>query len=90
MKRAAVGIALALALAGCGSKVIYRERVQTVNVPVRQPCAGARPAKVASLKARTPDWAAMDVRQKAAATGGWALEQLTYGQNLDAATAGCP
>ena len=92
MKRTAllIAVALPLGLGACGSKIIYRDRIQTVNVPVAQPCAGVRPAKVASLKVRTPDWQNMDVRQKAAATGQWSLDQLTYGQKLDAATAGCP
>jgi hypothetical protein len=80
---------LALALAGCGAP-IQRTHVETVKVPVAQPCAGQRPAKVSSLKARTPDWDKMDVRQKAAAVGAWGLDQQTYAEHLDAATAGCP
>ncbi len=44
----------------------------------------------ASLKARTPDWGEMDLRQKAAATGQWALELQGFCEKLDAATAACP
>ncbi|MBU3991533.1 MAG: hypothetical protein KKA12_03135 [Alphaproteobacteria bacterium] len=83
-------LVLALLLSGCGGKVIYRDRPVMVSVPVPQPCATTRPARPVSLKVRTRDWSAMDVRQKAAAVGTQLLEEQSYGRHLDAATAGCP
>ncbi len=77
-----------LCLAGCATTAT--ERVERVLVPVPQPCVSARPVAPMSLKQQTPDWQDMDVRQKAAATGKWALDQLTYSQKLEAATAACP
>lgn len=100
MRRAAIEIgayvaimsALALLLTGCGPKVIWRDRVVSVNVPVAQPCAGERPAAVPTLRERFPDpvWAGMDARQKAAAVSKQAIDLRGHGEQLDAATAGCP
>lgn len=78
-----------LALTACGSTIV-QERPVTVSVPVAQPCAGERPERPSSLVSRTPAWNQMDVRQKAAAVGAWALDLLSYGEKLEAATAACP
>ena len=80
----------AMVLAGCGGKPCSTPPPVIVKVPVPQPCAGLRPDHVTDLKVRTPNWPQMDVRQKAASVGQWALELQGYGQKLDAATAGCP
>lgn len=78
-----------LALGMCG-QTIYKDRVQIVNVPVSQPCAGDRPAEVVPLKDKTPDWNTLDVRQKAALVGKQGLVRQSYGEQLNAATAACP
>lgn len=70
--------------------VVVRDRPVEVNVPVVQPCAGARPADVVPLKDKTPNWAELDVRQKAAAVGRQGLERQAYGEQLAAATGACP
>jgi len=83
--------ALAALLAGCGNeRPAPTPPPVVIRVPVPQPCAGTRPAEVPSLKARTPDWAALDVRQKAAALGQAYLEERTAREKLNAATAACP
>lgn len=86
----AILAALALSLAGCGPKT-YRDRIVTVKTPVSVPCALERPAPVASLKDAYPEvvWASMDTRQKAAAVGKQVLDRQAYGEQLNAATAGC-
>lgn len=78
------------ALSACTSTT-YRDRVQMVNVPVAQPCLTALPAPVAPLGERFSDtaWQSLDVRQKAAAMGAIAVESRTYGEQLEAASAGC-
>ena len=82
----------ALMLGGCASKVVTRDVPVEVRVPVAQPCATARPAKVTALKDRIDDrqWRSMDVRQKSAAVGRQALDRQSYGEALEAATAACP
>jgi hypothetical protein len=45
---------------------------------------------VPSLESQTPNWADLDVRQKAAWVGRHALALRTYGEQLAAATAACP
>ncbi|MDZ4307544.1 hypothetical protein [Allopontixanthobacter sp.] len=88
------GLALASAMAsGCSSSgTIVRDRPVEVRVPVPQPCAGPRPARIIPLKDQLTfeDWIARDVRQKAATIGKQALDRQTYGEQLDAATAACP
>ena len=91
--RAVLALLAAAMLAGCGSTgTITRDRTIEVKVPVAQPCAGARPVRVKPLSEDTPpaEWAALDVRQKAARVGRKALERQGYGEQLDAATAACP
>lgn len=86
-------LVMAGALAACGNPgTIVRDRPVEVRVPVPQPCASERPAKVVPLKEKIPreQWDERDVRQKAAAVAAQALEHQTYGEQLDAATAACP
>lgn len=75
--------------AACSPRVIYKDRIVEVSVPVTQPCATERPAPVPTLKQAYPDWSTMDVRQKAAAVGKQAMDLRGYGERLDAATGGC-
>lgn len=79
---------LALVLASCGSTVV-KDRPVAVNTPVTVPCALERPQKPVPLVEQTPGWDSMDVRQKSAAVGKWALELLTYSEQLEAATSSC-
>lgn len=81
-----------LVLSACKGDPIYRDRTVTVNVPVAQPCANPRPATVTPLSERYSDeaWQALDARQKAAAVARQGLDRQTYGEQLYAATAGCP
>jgi len=92
MKRRILATALAAALTGCATTpaTITRDRPVEVRIPVPQPCAAAKPARPAALAERTPQWATDDIRQKVAAIGAWALTWVTYGEQLDAATAACP
>lgn len=78
-------------VAGCSGPAVYRDRVVTVKEPVTQPCAGERPNAVPQLRTFYDDaaWQAMDARQKAAAVSKQALDLRTWGEQLDAATAGC-
>lgn len=86
--RMALILALA-ALSACSPRVVTKDRPITVKVPVATPCALPRPLQPGSLTSRTPGWDDMDVRQKAAAVGMWGLDWQTYGEQLNAATAGC-
>lgn len=82
-----VGLAL-VSLTACGKTVVQDRPVQ-VKVPVPVSCVLERPAKPETLAARTPDWDALDVRQKSAWVARHALDLRTYGEQLDAATGGC-
>lgn len=80
------------ALTACSSPSVVKDRPVRVAVPVAQSCALQRPVPVASLATLYPDdvWNAMDVKMKSAAVGKWALDLLTYSEQLHAATAACP
>jgi type IV pilus biogenesis protein CpaD/CtpE len=85
-----IGLALAIALAGCASAP--KSVPLVAKVPVPQPCVeGERPKKVVPLKQDPSDaeWAEMDLKQRTARAGQWALDLLNYAEDLDAATAGC-
>lgn len=76
-----------LLLAGCG-----QNRIETVPVPVSQPCALKRPEPVMPLNKRFPEttWDFFTVQQKAAHVSAQALLRLNYGEALNAATLACP
>lgn len=80
-------LACSLTLAGCG-----RDRIETVPVPVPQPCATVRPAPVEPLNKRFPavTWDLFTPQQKAAHVGAQALLLRNYGDALNAATIACP
>lgn len=83
-------LAAALMLSGCGGTVV-RDRPVTVKVPVVQPCAsGTRPARPPTLDSQTPGWDGMDLRQRVAAIGAWALKWVGYAEDLEVELAGCP
>lgn len=76
------------ASAACSPKVITRDVPVVTKVPVHTPCVTIWPQKPPPL----PDgahWAALDLRQKAAAIGKHAIELKNYAGNLEAATGGC-
>lgn len=81
-------LALALASTACAPKVITRDQPVIVNRAVTVSCAAKRPGKPAPLPSGAA-WDTMDVRQKAAAVGKYALDWQGYGETLNAATAGC-
>lgn len=85
-------LALAILMSACSPKVIYKDRVVTVNVPVPQPCADKRPEEIVSLKRKFTDaeWRQMDLVQKTANVGKNALAREQYGKDLNAATGACP
>lgn len=76
-----------LVLSACSPKVVTKDRPVTVKVPVAAPCAFQRPDKPLPLPGH---WTALDVRQKAAALGKYAIEWTNYAEALNAATAACP
>jgi len=84
---------LILMLTACGPRVVYRDRVETVKVPVTVPCrAGASPVAPAALLSRytAAQWKALTVKQKAELVGAQGLKHQSYGQAVDAATSACP
>lgn len=81
---------IALMLSACSPRVIYKDRVQTVSVPVTTPCvSGERPATVKSLKEKYPDWYEKSPKQQAELFALQVIEQNSYGITLDAATSAC-
>ncbi len=76
-----------LALSACSPKVVTKERPVIVKTPVAAPCSFPRPDKPLPLPGH---WAQMDLRQKAAALGKYAIEWTNYAEALNAATAACP
>lgn len=76
-----------LALSACSPKVVTRDVPVTVKVPVSAGCSFPRPDKPLPLPGH---WAQMDVRQKSAALGAYAINMTNYAEALRAATAACP
>lgn len=75
-----------ITLSACSPKVVRHEVPVVVSRPVTVGCALPRPAKPAPLP---DDWASLDVKQKSAAVGKYALDWRGYGEQLNAATAAC-
>lgn len=78
-----------LLVASCNGSTVVKDRPVAVNTPVTVPCALERPQRPVPLVEQTPGWDSLDVRQKAAAVGKWALELVTYTEQLEAATSSC-
>ncbi len=78
---------IVICLAGCG-----HGRVQTVPVPVAQPCANHRPDPIKPLRDMiTPqEWQGLTVKQKAAQVAAQGLRRANYGDALNASTIACP
>lgn len=92
MMRTLTPICLLLVSGACTSTPVVEDRPVTVQVPVSQPCATARPARVTPLRDTVPpdQWKQRDVRQKAAAVSAQGLAHQQYGEDLAAATGACP
>jgi len=80
-----------LMLAGCGPTV-YRDRVETVKVPVSVPCAERRPEEVQPLRSSMTkeQWNALSTDQRQALLLAQGMSRKAYGDKLYVATAGCP
>jgi hypothetical protein len=78
-------------LCACPGRVVVRDRVQSVSVPVAVKCASEKPAEVPPLREQVgeDDWAALTLKQKSERTAAQALRRLGYSDVLRAATAGC-
>lgn len=84
-------LAAALLLTACGPRVITRDRVETVSVPVIQKCASEKPAAVQPVRDRIDEtaWDALTLKQKAETMSAQGLRHLSYGASLQAATSAC-
>lgn len=78
-------------LCACPGRVVVRDRVQSVSVPVAVKCASERPAEVAPLNEQIGDdeWEALTLKQKSERTAAQALRRLGYSDALRAATTAC-
>ncbi|MFN7029474.1 MAG: hypothetical protein ACK4PC_08905 [Sphingopyxis sp.] len=78
-------------LCACPGRVVVRDRVQSVSVPVAVKCASEKPAEVPPLREQIAeaDWAALTLKQKSERTAAQALRRLGYSEALRAATAAC-
>ena len=85
-------IALAsIALASCGSKTVYVDRVIKVNVPVAAPCMGTAPDPVEMLREQIPrdEWDALTTDQRENLIAAAALAWRIFGWQATDASAGC-
>lgn len=84
-------LAAALLLTACGPRVITRDRVETVSVPVIQKCASEKPVSVQPVRDRIDEaaWAALTLKQKAETMAAQGLRHLNYAASLQAATSAC-
>ncbi|GAO78636.1 hypothetical protein [Sphingopyxis sp. C-1] len=81
----------ALILAACGPRVVTKETVKTISVPVVQKCASAKPEPVPALNEQMTEaqWLALSPKQKAETVAAQALRRLGYSDALGAATSAC-
>lgn len=86
-----VPLLLAPTLSACGPRVITRDRVETVSVPVIQKCAGERPAPIVPINQRltAEQWGALSPKQKAETAAAQALMRMNHVDELNAATSAC-
>lgn len=80
-----------LALAACGPRVVTKERVETVSVPVVQKCASERPEAAKPVNSIfTPEqWESLSHKQRTEIMAAQALARLNYSAALEAATSAC-
>ena len=81
----------ALCLAACGPRVVTKERVETVSVPVIQKCASERPPEVVPIDSRysAEQWELLSHKQRAEIVAAQALARMNYADALGAATSAC-
>lgn len=81
----------ALALSGCSTPTIVRDRPTPISVPVIQKCASERPAAIVPLKRSVPDaqWNALSPKQKAELTEAQAYRRMNHSDEQAAATSAC-
>lgn len=84
-------IIAALLFGGCSDRVVTREKIHSVSVPVIQKCAGEKPAAVTPLRDRidAAAWDALTLKQKAETVAAQGLRQMNYSASIDAATSAC-
>lgn len=89
--RLILAAALIPLLAACPGRVVVKDRVQSVSVPVAVKCASERPAEVAPLSDQIgeDEWEALTLKQKSERTAAQALRRLGYSDALRAATSIC-
>lgn len=82
-----------LILTACGGTV-YKDRIQTVNVPVSVPCVAeeGRPVEVVPLNQTMTreQWDALTLDQREKLLLAQAAARKAYGEQLFVVTAGCP
>lgn len=81
----------AMLLAACGPRVVTKETIKTVSVPVAQKCASERPPQVLPIDSRysAEQWELLSFKQKTEIVAAQALSRMNYSDALGAATASC-
>ncbi|WP_158010597.1 hypothetical protein [Tardibacter chloracetimidivorans] len=86
-----LSIAFSLLACSCGGPVV-KEKVSVAKVPVVAKCTADRPERPQRLSAAFSDaeWQSLAPRAKASQVAAQGLRWQNYGEQMDAATAGCP
>lgn len=84
-------ICFALAFSGCGGPVV-KEKVSVAKVPIVAKCTADRPERPQRLSDVFSDaeWQSLAPRAKTSQVAAQGLRWQNYGEQMDAATAGCP
>lgn len=78
-------------LTACGPRVVTKETIKTVSVPVVQKCASEKPEAVTPINQTltTEQWDSLSHKQRAEIMAAQALARLNYSDALTAATSAC-
>lgn len=78
-------------LTACGPRVVTKETIKTVSVPVVQKCAAAKPEAVTPVNQTltAEQWESLSHKQRAEIMAAQALARLNYSDALAAATSAC-
>lgn len=89
--RLILAAALIPLLSACPGRVVVKDRVQSVSVPVAVKCASDRPAEVAPMNQQIgeDEWSALTLKQKGEIAAAQGLRRLGYSDALRAATSSC-